>query len=203
MDILSGFGLAGAAGLNAYIPLLLLAIAQRLGYAHLNAPYAILGSNVALGVLVVLLAVEVCADKIPGVDHVNDIINTAIRPAAGAVLVLASTGAGTLDPRLAALLGLITAGTIHATKATARPFVTATTLGMGNPVVSTLEDILSFATALLALVAPVVVVILVVVLTFLAWRFIRRRRRARSSVGGRQSSVPPPPRSRTGEGAEG
>ena len=203
MDILSGFGLAGAAGLNAYSPLLLLAIAQRLGYAHLNAPYDILGSNVALGVLVVLLAVEVCADKIPGVDHVNDIINTAIRPAAGAVLVLASTGAGTLDPRLAALLGLITAGTIHATKATARPFVTATTLGMGNPVVSTLEDSLSFATALLALVAPVVVVILVVVLTFLAWRFIRRRRRARSSGGGRQSSVPPPPRSRTGEGAEG
>ncbi len=190
MDVLTGFGLAGAAGLNAYIPLLLLAIAQRLGYAHLNAPYDILGSNVALEVLVVLLVVEVCADKIPGVDHVNDLINTAIRPAAGAVLVLANAGAGTLDPRLAALLGLITAGTIHATKASVRPLVTVSTIGVGNPVVSTLEDVVSFITALLALVAPVVVVILLVVLVFLAWRFISQRRRAKSAVGSRRSSVP-------------
>ena len=94
-SVLSGFGLAGAAGLNAYIPLLLLGIAGRLGYADLNAPYDLLGSNLGLGVLVVLLVIEVLADKFPGVDHVNDVINTAIRPAAGAALFLSSNGAGT------------------------------------------------------------------------------------------------------------
>src|SRR5690349_21520056 len=115
--ILSGFGLAGAAGLNAYIPLLILGVAGRLGYVDLNAPYDVLSSNVGLGVLVVLLAIEVLADKVPGVDHVNDIINTVVRPAAGSVLFLSSDGAGTINPVLAGILGLIVAGGVHVTKA--------------------------------------------------------------------------------------
>ena len=96
--IFTGLGLSSAAGLNAYIPLLTLALAGRLGYAQLNAPYDALSSNLGIAVLVLLLAVEVFADKIPGVDHVNDAINTLVRPAAGAVLFLSSNGAGTLHP---------------------------------------------------------------------------------------------------------
>lgn len=64
--ILTGFGLASAAGLNAYIPLLLLGVAGRLGYADLSAPYTIRGSNAGLAVLAVLLTVELLADKVPG-----------------------------------------------------------------------------------------------------------------------------------------
>ncbi len=64
--ILTGFGLASAAGLNAYIPLLLLGVAGLLGYADLSAPYTILGSNAGLVVLAVLLTVELLADKVPG-----------------------------------------------------------------------------------------------------------------------------------------
>src|SRR6476619_4796504 len=127
--LLTGFGLASAAGLNAYIPLLMLGIAGRLGYADLNAPYDVLSSTPGLAVLTVLLLIEVLADKVPGVDHVNDVISTVVRPAAGGVLFLSSSGAGTLNPALAALLGIVTAGSIHATKATARPLVTATTGG--------------------------------------------------------------------------
>lgn len=180
--ILSGFGLAGAAGLNAYIPLLILGIANRLGYADLNAPYDLLGSNIGLGVLAVLLLVEVLADKVPGVDHVNDVINTVVRPAAGGVLVLSSAGAGTLHPGFAALLGIITAGGIHATKASARPLVTATTGGLGNPVVSVIEDVASFGLTILALIAPIVVALFLIFGAFAAFLLIRRlrARRARS-----------------------
>ena len=181
--IFSGFGLAGAAGLNAYIPLVILGLASRLGYADLQAPYDMLGSNVGLGVLAVLLLVEIFADKVPGVDHVNDVINTFVRPAAGGVLALSSVGAGTLHPAFAALLGIITAGGVHATKATARPLVTATTGGIGNPVVSTIEDGVSLTMALLALIAPIVVALFLIAGFIAVFLLIRRlrTRRARSS----------------------
>lgn len=180
--ILSGFGLAGAAGLNAYIPLLLLGIASRLGYADLNAPYDLLGSNVGLGVLIVLLAIEVLADKFPGIDHVNDVINTGIRPAAGAALFLSSNGAGTLNPILAGLLGLLVAGGVHATKASARPLVTATTGGLGNPVVSFLEDLLSLFGALLAIFAPFFVGIFLLLLIVFIIVILRRRQNRRAAA---------------------
>ena len=174
--IFSGLGLAGAAGLNAYIPLLMLALAGRLGYADLNAPYDVLSSNVGIVALLVLLAVEVLADKIPGVDHVNDLINTAVRPAAGAVLFLSSNGAGTLHPVVAAVLGLVSAGGMHALKATGRPLVTATTGGLGNPVVSVLEDIVALVLALLALLAPLLVALLLLALVLLFVLLVRRYR---------------------------
>ncbi len=181
--VLSGFGLAGAAGLNAYIPLLLLGIANRFGYADLSEPYSVLGSNVGLGVLVVLLLVEVLADKVPGVDSVNDIINTVIRPAAGGVLLLSSNGAGTLNPVLAAVLGLLMAGSVHATKTSIRPFVTASTVGMGNPVVSIFEDILAVVGTLVAIFMPFFVIFFLIALFFMAfwtWRLWSKRRRRKS-----------------------
>jgi hypothetical protein len=185
--ILSGFGLAGAAGLNAYIPLLILGIANRLGYADLQSPYDQLGSNVGLGVLAVLLLAEVLADKVPGVDHVNDLISTVLRPTAGGVLTLASTGAGTLHPGFVLLLGIITAGGVHATKATARPLITATTGGLGNPVVSTIEDVVSFGMTILALIAPIVVALFLLFGAFAAFLLIRRLRARRARAALRRS----------------
>jgi hypothetical protein len=181
--ILSGFGLASAAGLNAYIPLLMLGVAGRLGYADLNAPYTFLSSNVGIGVLVVLLAIEVLADKVPGVDHVNDLINTLVRPAAGGVLFLSSSGAGDLNPALVALLGIITAGGVHATKATTRPLVTATTGGLGNPVVSVIEDVLAVVATILAIFAPLLVALFLLLL-IVGVILVRRRWRARRAAGG-------------------
>lgn len=183
-SILGGFGLAGAAGLNAYIPLLILGIASRLGYADLQAPYDLLGSNVGLGVLALLLLVEVLADKVPGIDHANDLINTVVRPAAGGVLALANSGVGTPHPGFLLLLGIITAGGVHATKATARPLVTATTAGLGNPIISTIEDVVSFGMAILALIAPIVVALFLLLGAFAVFLLIRRlrARRARAAL---------------------
>lgn len=173
---MTGFGLATAAGLNAYIPLLLLGVAGRLGYADLGAPYMLLSGNAGLAVLAVLLLVELLADKVPGVDHVNDIVNTVVRPTAGGLLFVTSAGAGELPPTLAAILGLVTAGSVHAIKTGFRPLVTATTGRLGNPVVSAIEDVLALVGTILALFASLLVAIFLIVLIVVTFAFWRRLR---------------------------
>jgi hypothetical protein len=177
-ELLTGLGLALPAGLNAYIPLLAVALADRYtGLIQLSAPYDTLSSPAVIVLLAVLLGIELLADKIPLVDHVNDLIQSAIRPAAGAILLMASTEAvDSINPVVAMLLGLLVSGSIHTAKTTFRPIVTATTGGLGNPIVSASEDGAAIALSLVALVAPVLVAFVLGALVVLALLFIRRRR---------------------------
>jgi len=141
----------------------------------LASPYDALTSWWSIGVLVVLLAVEITADKIPVVDTINDGIQTFVRPAAGAILFAASAGVITdIHPVLALVAGLLVAGTVHAAKATVRPAVTATTAGTGNWAVSIAEDAVAVVASVLAILIPVVAA--AVVLVIVIW-FVRRRRR--------------------------
>jgi hypothetical protein len=179
-NVLSAFGLSSAAGLNAYLPLLIVALAARFtNLVQLNQPWDVLTSWWVIGVLALLLLVEMTADKIPAVDTVNDVINTLIRPAAGAVLFAANSGVvGEMHPILALICGLLVAGGVHAVKATARPVVTATTGGTANWLVSIVEDVVSFVTAVLAILVPVLLIVLIVlIIIFLAWWWSRRRAR--------------------------
>jgi len=135
-------------------------------------------------VLGVLLLIEMTVDKIPAVDTVNDVIHTVVRPAAGAVLFASSSNViSDVNPALAMICGLLMAGGVHAAKATARPVITASTGGIGNPVVSLLEDVVSAITAIVSIVLPAVaaVVILGVLALFLWWFVKRRRRRMRET----------------------
>jgi hypothetical protein len=177
LSLATAFGLSTAAGLNAYIPLLTVALLARLtALITLNPPYDALSSWWVIATLAVLLAVEVLVDKIPAADTANDILHTFLRPAAGAILFAASTNVMGLHPVLAAVFGVILAGGVHVAKAGGRPVVTATTAGMGNPVVSTIEDVISFVTSLLAIVAPYVVLALVIIaLSLFIWRLGRPR----------------------------
>ena len=177
----AAFGLSGSAGLNAYIPLLLVALAARFPMADplvkLQAPYDFLGSWWAIGIIAVLLVIEIVADKIPAVDTVNDGIQTFIRPAAGAILFAGSANVITeIHPILSLGAGLLVAGGVHATKTAARPVVTVSTAGVGNPIVSTLEDIVAFVVSLLALILPIIAAILLLALLLLVFMMIRRWR---------------------------
>ncbi len=170
LNIFSAFGLSASAGLNAYIPLLIVAfVAKFTNLITLSAPWDTLTSWWIIGLLIVLSVIEFFADKIPAVNHINDAIQTIIRPAAGAILFAASAKVVTnVHPILALGLGLLVAGGVHAVKAAAvRPAVTATTAGMGNVVVSTAEDVVSTVLSILSLVLPVIVAIVIVV--FLFW----------------------------------
>lgn len=177
----SAFGLSGSAGLNAYIPLLLVALAARFPMGDplvkLQPPYDLMGSWWAIGLLAVLLVVEIVADKIPAVDTVNDGIQTFVRPAAGAILFAGSANVITeIHPVLALLAGLLVAGGVHATKTAARPVVTVTTAGVGNPIVSTLEDIVAFVVSLLAIILPVIAALLMLVFLIFVIVLVRRWR---------------------------
>jgi hypothetical protein len=177
MPFLTAIGLAVPAGLNAYIPLLTVAIATRAGYLKLASPYDALGSWWAIGVIVVLLLIEIVADKIPAVDSVNDIIQTFVRPAAGGIVFVAASGQSTnIHPALLIVAGIILAGGTHAAKAAARPVVHATTAGTGGPVVSVAEDVVAVISSVVAIFAPVLVVLVLVVLAVIAWRLVARRR---------------------------
>jgi hypothetical protein len=135
-----------------------------------------------IGVLIVLLIIEIVADKVPAVDTVNDVINTIIRPAAGAILFAASANViNEVTPVLSVILGLLVAGGVHTAKTISRPVVTTTTAGMGNPVVSTIEDVVAGVTSLLAVLLPWLVMLVAVtgIVFFLWWRFRRAERRRR------------------------
>jgi hypothetical protein len=177
LSLATAFGLATAAGLNAYIPLFVIALLSRVSsLVTLSEPYDVLGSWWIIITLALLMAIEMLVDKIPAVDTANDIIHTFIRPAAGAILFAASTKAIGLHPVLAALCGVILAGGVHTVKSSGRPVVTATTAGVGNPVVSAIEDAVAFVTSLLATLAPyLVLAFIMIAVLLLAWASRRRR----------------------------
>lgn len=180
MDILTAVGLALPAGLNAYIPLLGLAIAQRMGVIELGSPWSTMGEWWAILLITCLLIVEILADKFPAVDHVNDIIQTFVRPAAGAVVAVAASGqAGDNYPFAMVLFGIVLAGGVHAVKAGSRPVVNAATGGVGAPVASTVEDIFAVFSTIAALLMPVLVGFFVLIMVWFAWWVWQRRQAAK------------------------
>ena len=197
LELLTGTGLATASGLNAALPLLILGSLDRwTGLVDLPSGWAWLSNPWVLGILALLLVLEVVADKIPGVDHVNDVVQTVIRPTAGGLAFGAGSGAQTVavtDPEsfftsdawVPVAIGVVLALTVHAGKALARPVVNATTAGLGAPVVSTLEDVTSFALTVAAILLPILVRVL---LALLLWAGIRaaQKRAVRRAMRGKQ-----------------
>ena len=195
---LLGLGLAASSGLNTFLPLLMLACAAKfqLFGITLGDSFDWLGSSAALGVLALATAFEIAGDKIPAVDHALDVFGTVARPAAGA-LATASAFSGA-DPTTAAVLGLIIGAPVafgfHAVKAGTRAASTATTFGIANPLLSTLEDIAAFFLTLIALVVPLLVPLLLVVFVFMFWQLYKKARQRlpfKRQAGTPTGSAPP------------
>ena len=185
MELLTGiftaFGLSASAGLNAYIPLLLVGLlAKYTNLINLSQPWDTLANPWIILLLCVLVIIEMLADKVPAVNHINDLIQTLIRPAAGAIAFAASANVVTdVSPVLALAAGLLVAGTVHVAKAGAvRPMVTATTGGAGNIPVSIAEDVVSTILSILAIIMPVLVgTLMVVIAAFIIYWLYRRANR--------------------------
>jgi hypothetical protein len=177
LALLTGLGLAAPAGLNAYIPLLVLALTARFSDAVvLGAPFDLITSTPAFAVILLLLTIELVVDKVPGLDHINDLLNTVVRPVAGALLAIAVTSeAVSINPVLAGALGLTAAGSVHAAKSATRLASTGTTFGIFNPVLSFAEDLIAALTSITAVFLPVaVLVFLFGFLAFAVWGIMRR-----------------------------
>ena len=191
LELLTGAGLATSAGLNAALPLLLLGALDRwTGLVELPAGWQWLGNGWVLAILTVLLVLDVVADKIPGLDHLNDVVGTIVRPTAGGLAFGAGSGSETVavtDPAafftsnqwVPVAIGVVLALTIHSGKAAARPVVNASTLGVGVPLVSIGEDVASISLALAAVLVPLLVVVLLLLLVWPAAVVLRRRARQR------------------------
>lgn len=180
IGLLSACGLATAAGLNAYIPLLVVGLLARYTeLVRLHPPYDLLSHPAVLILVAVLAVLDFVADKIPVVDHALHVAGLVIHPVAGVLLALAAdSSAGDVHPVLAAVCGLVLAGGTHGARAAVRPGATVATGGLLNPVISFLEDVLALVLAVLAVVLPVLA--LVLALLVVVWtarrlaRFFRR-----------------------------
>ncbi len=180
--VLGAFGLSASAGLNAYIPLLVIALVARFtDLIQLSSPWDTLTSGWIIGILIFLSLIEFFADKVPAVNHVNDLLQTIIRPVAGAIVFAAAANVITeVHPVLALGAGVLVSGTVHAVKSVAvRPAVTATTGGAGNVPVSIAEDVLATFLSVVAIVIPIVIAFFFIAFTALVvwiiWRRSNRR----------------------------
>jgi hypothetical protein len=182
-SILAAFGLSGAAGLNAWIPLLATAALGRAGVIDLSAPYDGLESTPVLVLLSVAFVADFVGDKVPVVDHVLHLAGTVVHPVAGALVFAGSTSvASDLPPVVGLLAGALVSGSLHAGRASVRPVSTATTAGTGNPLLSLGEDIGAGVLTALAVLVPVLAVVVLlgaVVALYRAWRRLGELNRGR------------------------
>lgn len=198
---LTGAGLSAAAGLNAFIPFVLVGMLDRFT-SLLDLPESLdwISSWWAIGIGMLLLVVDVVFDKVPGVDHVSDAIQTGVRPLMGGVVFAAASGAQQIEqsewwrenPWVGAVIGVVLAGTVHAGKALSRPIVNAGTVGLGGPFVSAAEDATSATVSIVAILLPVLIVLVLVAIGIAIWRILAFRKRWRSRRAGAGPTTPEP-----------
>ncbi|GAA2848281.1 DUF4126 domain-containing protein [Microbacterium arabinogalactanolyticum] len=188
IEFLIGSSLAASAGLNAWMPLFLLGLADRLIPAvQLPAGWSWLSGDIALWVIGALLVLEIVADKIPALDSLNDIVQSVLRPASGGIAFGAGASAQTVaveDPSafftdnawVPIVIGVGIALAVHVVKAVGRVAANSVTGGLAAPALSTAEDGASFMLAVAAIVVPILALVLLIGLIIAAVVMTKRRR---------------------------
>jgi hypothetical protein len=179
LALATGVGLAAATGLRAFLPLLAVGLAGRHGVLHLHPGMEWLETDPALWSLGVATALELVGDKVPVVDHVLDVIGTFVRPVAAWVATFAVFQEwGTPWAQLLAVAMGVGALAVHGAKAHTRLGSSALTLGHANPILSVLEDAITFALVVAAVLLPLVALAFV---TLAVIAYTRRKRTPRSA----------------------
>lgn len=186
LAVLLGLGLAAATGLRTFLPLLMLSAAVHFELFGIVVGESMqwVGSTAALIALSIATVAEVLADLIPLVDNALSLVGTVTRPIAGALVAWAAFSE--LDPTWAAIAGIVvgapTALAVSTAQTGTRAVSTATTAGVGNPVLSVIDSTASFVTSLIALVVPLLVIPLLILFGWLGFKGYARMRRARRAV---------------------
>jgi hypothetical protein len=192
MELLTGLGLATAAGLNAYIPLLALGLLSRFtDLVTLPAGWTWLENGWVMAIVAALLVVEIVADKVPPWT----VSTTPSKPSSGPQPMESCSGRvsaaqtdAVADPGAFAqsgqwipvAIGVVVALVVSLTKSTVRPAANVATAEMAAPVLSKVEDGISIGLVFVALVVPALVLVVLIMLVWGAVRLLRRRRRARA-----------------------
>ena len=174
-SILLGIGLAASVGFRIFVPLFALSIASYYGIVPLNENWQWVGSSAAMIALGIATIVEIGAYLIPWLDNLLDTIAVPLAAIAGTAVMLSTMG--DLDPvvtwSLAIIAGGGTATAIKSSTSTARLASTATTGGIANPIVSTVESGTSIVLSILVFVAPVIAIIFVIIILWLMFKVFR------------------------------
>ena len=188
MDALSaaalGIVLAATAGLRAFLPVFSASLAAWMTDLPLPAHLAWLERPQTVVIFGVATLLEILGDKIPVVDHALDSIQMLTKPL---LAVLAATPflyqvSPEYSVAIAILLGAPLALGVHSAKATARLGSTATTAGLGNPVLSVAEDVAAIASIVLGFLAPLLALVLMAATVFFIARIALRVRRRRAAA---------------------
>lgn len=184
ISIFLGIGLAASVGFRVFLPLFALSLASYFGVWELNDNWQWIGSLAALITLGAATIIEIFAYFIPWVDNILDSMAVPLAAIAGTA-VMVSTVAD-LDPvvtwSLAIIAGGGTATAIKGASAASRLASTATTGGVANPVVSTIETGTATVVSVASIFAPIIAAVMVVIILaiiFSIYRKLRPRRNAR------------------------
>lgn len=184
-----GLGLAAACGFRVFLPVAVLSVASKAGLVNLGEGFAWLGSWPAVIALCTACVVEIAGYYIPWVDHALDTLATPAAAVAGALVTASQLVPGDIDPQTGAQISSVSpmlkwlgsilagggvAGLVQISTVLTRSLSTLTTLGTGNSVVATGENIAAVLLTVLAIVVPVLAVTLLLAVIFVV---IRRRRR--------------------------
>lgn len=176
LSIFIGIGLSAACGFRVFVPFLLMSIAALSGHLTLAPGFGWIGTVYALIAFGTATIVEVLAYYIPWLDNLLDTVATPMAIVAGTVAMASIVG--DLSPflkwSLAVIAGGGTAAVIQIGTVVLRGTSTATTGGLGNPIVSTAELIGSITTTILAIVLPLLTILLVGLACFVIANRLRR-----------------------------
>ncbi len=179
MDTFSQYALAYAltttAGLRALLPLAAVSVAAHAGWIHPSGSFAWLSHALVMWVLIGIAILEMVADKVPFIDHAMHFVQIAAKPAAAAILVGGTTHLQNHDQLIFLMvIGGLNALGIHGAVMGARAASTASTAGLANPVLSTVEDTGSIGGVILAFFAPILAAIVALIVTVLLVVVARR-----------------------------
>ncbi len=179
MDIFNSIGLllggSWASGINLYMSMAGLGIANRMEWIDLPENLDILSNPIIIGVAIFLFAVEFVADKVPYVDSLWDSVHTFIRPIATSALgYTAMADSGMVMQLLIALLTGSISLESHLTKATTRAVINASPEPVTNSIASVTEDVTVVGTLYLIICHPVIAAVLVTIFIILAFWFLKK-----------------------------
>jgi hypothetical protein len=168
ISIFIGIGLAASVGFRIFVPLFALSLASFYNIISLNESWEWVGSSTAIIILGIATIVEILAYFIPWLDNLLDTIAVPLAAVAGTAVMVATVS--DLDPTITWALAIIagggTATAIKGSTSSARLTSTATTAGIANPVISTVETGTSIVMSILAIFIPILAIILVF---FIGW----------------------------------
>ncbi len=176
ISICLGVGLAASVGFRVFLPLFALSLASYFDVWQLNESWQWIGSTAALITLGVATLVEIFAYFIPYVDNLLDSITVPLAALAGTAVMMSTVA--DLSPvvtwSLAIIAGGGTAAAIAGTSSTTRLASTATTGGLGNPVVSTLETGTATVISVVSIFLPIIAIILVIIIMVIIFRLYKK-----------------------------